>query len=59
MRAIEIRPDYAQAYYNLALIYFSQRQYKLAITYFDKAKSLGVTNAAFAEALKIYRGEGS
>jgi len=54
-QAIEIDPSYANSYSNLALIYFQKKQYKLAIEFFDKARSLGFTKPELLEALKPYR----
>lgn len=42
-KVIELNPDFAPAYYNLCVFYLSlpQPDYKLALEYFNKAKSLG------------------
>ena len=54
-KAIEVDPAYALAYNNLAVIYYYNKQYRLAIEYCDKAKALGFSNPRLSEALNPYR----
>ncbi|MCK5180708.1 MAG: tetratricopeptide repeat protein [Candidatus Omnitrophica bacterium] len=54
-RAIDIDPNYALAHNYLAIIYFQEKDYPLAVMHCEKAKELGSTNSALLEALKPYR----
>ncbi|MCU0666362.1 MAG: tetratricopeptide repeat protein [Candidatus Omnitrophica bacterium] len=40
-QAIRLKPDYTQACYNLALVYYWQKEFSLAKKYFLEAKKLG------------------
>ena len=51
-KAVEIRPTYAEAYGNLSLAYFEDKQYNLAVRYYNKAKALGFFNSFIFEKLK-------
>lgn len=44
-RVIEIDPCFAQAYNNLAVIYYHQEKYDLALDHLKKAEQLGVNLA--------------
>lgn len=50
-KAIKFDPTLGKAYANLAAIYFSQKKDSLAREYFDKAKELGLSDAALSEVL--------
>ena len=54
-KAIAINPDYPYPYDSLADIYFQEKEYDLAIKYFEKAKNLGLTNYNLLKALEPYR----
>jgi tetratricopeptide (TPR) repeat protein len=55
-KAIQINPDYALVYNNLAVIYYEERQYGLAVKYCDRAVELGYkVHPEFLERLKPYR----
>ncbi len=55
-QAIIIEPGYANAHYNLALVYYAQGNYKVSLEYFDKAKELGTrVDPKIDELLQAYR----
>ena len=55
-KVIAINPNYAKAYYGLALVYYSKEQYSLAIKHCDMVIELGDTvDPEFLELLKLYR----
>ncbi|MDB4349809.1 tetratricopeptide repeat protein [Omnitrophica bacterium] len=54
-KAVEIDPNDAYAYNNLAAIFFQQEEYRLAIQYCDKARSLGIRNPTLLEVLQPHR----
>ncbi len=59
-RALEINPRYAEAHYNLAVIYYERKNYPLAIQHCDQAGKLGiVVDPKFLELLKPHRSEGA
>lgn len=52
-RAIELNPDYAQAYNNRAIVYYFQKEYALAWQDVHRAEALGfIPNADFMKQLK-------
>ncbi len=53
-KTIEMDPDYAKAYNNLAIIYFHKRQYELAVEYCLKSRELGFVNDVLLEDLRPY-----
>ena len=55
-KAIEFAPRRAEAYLSLASIYLKQGQYQQAVSYRDKARDLGMADAALDEALASYSG---
>jgi tetratricopeptide (TPR) repeat protein len=59
-KALEFNPRYAEAHYNLALIYYERKNYPLAIQHCDQAGKLGiVVDPKFLELLKPHRAEGA
>jgi len=54
-KAIEANPNDAAAYNNLSIVYLHNKQYKLAIDCFDKAKGLGLINPILSESLMPHR----
>ena len=55
-KAISLDPDYRSAYFNLSVVYFNQKQYELAIKYYDQAIRLGhPAHEVLSKHLKPYR----
>jgi len=55
-RAVAINPDLAEAHLNLAVTYYAEKRYELAIKHCDKAVELGLkVHQGFLQALKAYR----
>jgi tetratricopeptide (TPR) repeat protein len=55
-KALIIDPDYAKAHYNLAVAYYLNKQYELAIEHCDKAVDLGFEiHPKFLQHLTVYR----
>ncbi|MBU0684116.1 MAG: tetratricopeptide repeat protein [Candidatus Omnitrophica bacterium] len=56
--AIELAPKYGTAYRNLAMMYFREGEYALAIENYDRAIELGYSaDPEFERQLKEYRRE--
>ena len=53
--AITLKPDYANAYNNLSILYFKMKKYDLSITYCDRARQLGFIDPALFKALEAHR----
>ena len=53
-KALETDPNYASAYEGLAILYFHQKKYSLAVDYCVKAQKHGFVNAALLKALQPY-----
>jgi tetratricopeptide (TPR) repeat protein len=58
-KAIAVNPNFGEAYYNLSVIYFQEKRYRLAIEYCDKARALGFSNPDLSKALEPYREKGA
>ena len=55
-KAIALKPNYARAHNNLAVVYFRKANYKLAIFHCDKVVAIrGSGNKTLLEMLKPYR----
>lgn len=54
-KALDYDPEFGQAYENLAVAYFYEGKYDLAIEAADRATKLGVSNPGLLDALKPYR----
>ena len=54
--ALTIDPNHSGTHNNIAINYYTVRQYKLAITHADRAKALGFkVQQAFLDELSKYR----
>jgi tetratricopeptide (TPR) repeat protein len=53
---LKIQPNYAEAHYNLGVIYYAKREFKLAVQHLDEAVKLGKdVDPKFLERLSSYR----
>jgi len=55
LRAIELDQDYGEPYGNLAIYHFRNKEYILAIEYYDKASRRGVVNPELQKDLQPHR----